>query len=455
MDYQEALNILTPLHQEKLLEYWEDLSSIQQQNLLSQIEKLHIPTLQMQQELLLLPEHHSRSILPFTNYTTAGSKQDFETGKEMIARGLVGCLIVAGGQGTRLRLDGPKGICPVTKIRHKNLFQLFAEKVIAAGKQAQRLLPLAIMTSPLNHNATVTFFENNRLFGLDPSQLSFFTQETLPFLDDDGNLFLQSPDSIAEGPDGNGGALHQFFHQGIWNEWHGKGVNYMNFVLIDNPLADPFDAELVGRHQRVGGDVIIKATPKSHPKESVGVLAKEGNHTVVIEYTELGQNERTATQPDGSLVYSLANISLFSFSMDFIKRLATNSKHPMPLHRAHKDTVKSNIAKPLKAWKFEKFIFDVLPQANGVEALVYPRERCFAPLKQFSGDNSIETVASAIEANDRYALESITGMPCTISPLEVAQEFYYPTPNIIKTWHNRSVTQVGYIETGHKNWSEI
>ncbi|MEI8365775.1 MAG: UTP--glucose-1-phosphate uridylyltransferase [Parachlamydiaceae bacterium] len=456
MDYQAALELLTPLGQGHLLQYWEDLSSEQQTHLLAQIERLDVSLLAKQQQLLLTLEHPPRVFEPFPNFDVSGNKQDIEKGKEMIAHGLVGCLIIAGGQASRLHLDGPKGVCPITAIRHKSLFQLFAEKIIAAGKQAKRHLPVAIMTSPLNHDATVAFFEKNHLFGLDPHQLSFFSQAVLPLLDERGNLFLQTTDTIAEGPDGNGGALHQFYKNKLWQSWHKQGVQYLNFVLIDNPLADPFDAGLIGYHQRAGGEIVVKVTTKETPEESVGILVKEKYHAAVVEYTELDDKARTATNAEGSLKYSLANISLFSFTMDFIKNSAVDTNHPLPLHKAHKAVKYLNAEgmtvqadKPM-AWKFEKFIFDILPRAAKVSALVYPREQSFAPLKQFSGDDSFEMVTAAIEANDRRILESVTGTPCTVTPLEISQDFYYPTEELLTTWHGRTVTQSGYIEAALK-----
>ena len=427
------------------------LSTAQSEKLSAQLNRVDLSILHVQQQLLHSSKPPTKSISPFDNFALAGNAQDLQRGKEMIAQGLVGCLIVAGGQGTRLRFEGPKGMCPVTKIHHKTLFQVFAEKVVAAGKQAQRLLPLAIMTSPQNHEATVSYFEKNQLFGLDRKQLNFFCQDVLPLLDMHGNLFLETPDTLATGPDGNGGAIHQFFNQGIWTDWHKQGVRYLNFVLIDNPLADPFDAELVGFHQKSHSDIVVKATLRRDEAENVGILVKDHGRAAVVEYSELDHDARMETNADGTLRYPIANISLFSFSMDFIKDVVHTKKTMMPLHKAFKavkylgaDGTTVQAEKPM-AWKFEKFIFDLLPAASKVDALIYPREQCFAPLKNFSGLDSLETVPDAIEENDRQALATITGAPCTASPLEISQDFYYPTPELINMWRNRHVKHSGYI----------
>ena len=148
----------------------------------------------------------------------------------------MGCLIVAGGQGTRLNFNRPKGMYPVTPVHHKSLFQLFAEKVAAAGKQANCPLPLAIMTSPANDETIRAFFHEHHYFGLAESQVFFFTQKQLPFLDKEGNMFLETPYTISKGPDGNGSSLRYFSKAAFGKNGKRGGVEQLNYILIDNPL---------------------------------------------------------------------------------------------------------------------------------------------------------------------------------------------------------------------------
>ena len=447
MRLTEAQTLLDSIDQGHLLRYWDILSDEDKTDLLSQISKLDVPMFREEQRLINATETTTSPIAPFTDFDMSGNEADIQSGKQMIAQGLIGCLIVAGGQGTRLRFDGPKGLFPITAIKQKTLFQLFVEKTVAASKQARRPLPIAIMTSLQNHAATVQYFEENDRFGLEKEQLSFFTQESLPLLDQSGNLFLETPSTIAEGPDGNGGALHHFYHSGIWQEWHRRGVRYLNFIVIDNPLADPFDAELLGYQERLGSDVVVKCTLKRHAQEKVGVLAKEKDKVVVVEYSEMSDSEKTAVDDRDSLSYCCANLSLFCFQMDAIQRLA---KFSMPLHKAFKAVKyldeEGKIVQPDKpmSWKFEKFIFDILPHVSKVDALLYPREVCFAPLKNHSGDDSIETVRRALQEADRRAYKSVTG---TEPPknIEVSQDFHYPTPELIAKWRGKT-SHSRYIE---------
>lgn len=442
MSFEKAALKLRSIRQEHLLRHWEALDESQRFHLLGQIEALDLELFRRQQSLLAIEADRSDdNYEAFDAYRSCGQRDDQERGLELIASGRLGCLLVAGGQGTRLGFNGPKGIYPVSLIKHKSLFQLFAEKTVAAGKRAGRQLPLAVMTSPLNHEATVDFFQQHGNFGLSPEQLSFFSQSTLPFLDVSGNLFLERPDSIAMGPDGNGSSLQGLIDAGIWQKWKLSGVQYLNYILIDNPIADPFDAELVGYHSRQGGEITVKCTPRLTADEKVGLLVWRGKQLEVVEYSELPERERLAKLPDGSLKHVCANISLFCFSADFIDRLQGAS---LPLHLAFKDVT----ALQTKAWKFEKFIFDVLPIARHVQALMYPREACFSPLK--NGDD-FPRVQKALQCMDRTVYGRIAGLPPPDRPFELSQDFYYPTPHLLAEWHHKQLPDQDYISPDSKN----
>lgn len=447
-NYSQTLEKLSAIGQQHLLAHWKKLSFSKQHSLLQQIDLLKLDTFKTLQDMILqkkgpLESIDIEAIAPFTDFSFSGNHSDAEEGKKLMAANQCGTLIMAGGQGTRLRFDGPKGMFPVSKIKNKSLFQLFAEKTAAASKQAGCLLPIAIMTSPLNHKMTLNFFEEHHHFGLDLQQISFFSQSMLPFLDENGNLFLEEIDKIAEGPDGNGSSLMHFVESGLWDRWNAQGVRYVNFVLIDNPLADPFDAELIGYHHHSQCDVTVKCCLRIDPAENVGILVKKNNALHVVEYTEMPKSEQTATLATGELKHACANLSLFCFSMDHIKLLAENNKK-MPLHLAHKGV--KTIGKELMAWKFEQFIFDVLPMSNKVEALIYPREFCFSPLKNEEGPNSVAAVQEALQNLDRITIEKITGIKPSKRVFELAQEFYYPTPELFAHWKDKNLPPQDYIE---------
>jgi UDP-N-acetylglucosamine/UDP-N-acetylgalactosamine diphosphorylase len=445
------MNILSMYGQKGMKEQIAKLSSDAKKSLLEQIEGVHIDTLLRQRAVLYQPQHQQREVSPFYTFARSGNVANKERGLDAIASGQVACLIVAGGQGTRLGFSGPKGMFPITPVKKKSLFQLFAEKTVAASRMANTPLSIAIMTSPINHEETVHFYTANNYFGLTPQQVSFFPQQMLPFLDAEGSLFLSSPEKLAEGPDGNGGALHNLVHSGIWKQWLHHGISYVNVVLVDNALADPFDAELVGYMIEQHDDVAIKCTLRTDESENVGVIAQEKGKVVVVEYTEMPKSEYTSRTEDGQLRYNCANLSLFCMRMDFIKSVA-QKPDLLPLHKAFKATpyVDGNgtVVTPTKpnAWKFERFIFDILTASTKTGVLVYPREACFAPLKNGSGPYSPETVQADIEARDRAVLREVYGIEPAKGPLELSQDFHYPTASLLKKWKGKKVAPTGYLE---------
>jgi len=440
------------IEHQHLLRFWNALTVDEQTQLLAQIKEIDSNTIFLQRKLIAQKEQTLGVLTSFKDFANRGSEANLKIGKQLISEGKVGCLIVAGGQGSRLNCEGPKGLFPITSIKKKSLFQLFCERVLAASKQAKRPLFLAIMTSPVNHKETVKNFEENHFFGLDSTQVFFFSQDEIPLLDQTGNLFLESPSKIASGPDGNAASLKYFVEKGIWSKWYREGVRYLNYVHIDNPLADPFDAELSGFHHVEQSDVVMKCISRNDPLEKLGVILKKDNILSVVEYSEIAPSERDAREPDGSLKHLCGNISIFSFKMDFVREVAMNYDQ-LPFHKAWKAVKyltpegKTKMADKPMAWKFEKFIFDVLPFARSIKALLYPREECFAPLKNASGDDSIATVRPALEQYDRQVFFHISGMAPPLSKtFELDPQFYYPTPELLEKWKGLPLPDASYID---------
>ncbi len=346
-----------------------------------QLKAIDFDLLKRQQALLLSQEERTTQYTPFLEYSEAGSEKKKKIGQELLKEGAVGCLIVAGGQGSRLGFDGPKGLYPL--VGEKTLFQLILEK----GCKGR---PVAIMTSPTNHKATVDYFLKNDSFGLG-DKLSIFLQSELPILQDDGRLFMENATKLATGPNGNGIALQRLVEEGIAEKWRESGVRYITLIPVDNPLADPFDPELIGHHHLTESEVTVKCIKRGDPNEKVGVMVETPRGVEVVEYSELPDQVRNSKLDNGALEYPCANISLFCFSLPFAERVALEE---LPLHLAHKK-VKS-IEGEIMGWKFETFIFDVLPLAKKVTALVYPRERCFAPLKEANGAFGPDAVRQAL-----------------------------------------------------------
>lgn len=363
---------------------------------------------------------------------SSGSESDRIFGQKLISEGRMGCLILAGGQGTRLGADRPKGTFPVSVIKNKSLFQIFFEKTKAASKWAGRPLCIAVMTSPLNHEETVAFLKKHHWFGLSESQVFFFSQKMLPFLDVEGNYLLNDEGKKVEGPAGNGEALKDFYQSGIGEKWRQEGIEFLNVIPIDNPLADPFDAELCGFHARCKNEVTIKAVPRRFEEEKVGLIIEKRGKVKVIEYSELSEIQKKSTHP--------ANAGLFCFSMDFISKVL---EVELPQHRSHKWV--PSLSK--MAWKSETYIFDLLEYADKIGVLLYPRKKAFAPLKESAGEFGLEGVQKALLASDRETYFQISGIMPSEKKFELDQAFYYPTPELLKQWKGKPLPEQTYIES--------
>lgn len=401
---------LLDLGQSSLTQLLEDLSlsETDREGLLKQIEQIdHAKWARLQQARLepiqpIQPPYYPFQPIPYASIDS----HILEAGHRTIANGAVGCLVVAGGQGTRLGFDGPKGAYPLTP---KSLFELLAERIAGLQQLYDRSLPLAMMTSPSNDQATQEFFQKKHLHRLIP-QVEFFSQGMLPLLTQTGELFLTPSAQLAEGPDGNGAALSAFYHSGIWSRWKEQGVQSLLFIQIDNALADPYDAALVGLHHLNRQDISLKCVQRRDPEEPVGVLVAKEERIYVVEYSEMDAAERFAIDAQGELKYKYANISLFCFSMDFIQLIATEFSKAMPLHLAKKQAMALRMREGirsiecLEALKGEYFIFDVLPLAQHVQVVDYPREICFAPLKNQTGKDSPEAVKQALRSQLPYLI---------------------------------------------------
>lgn len=440
----EAFEKLHAIGEERLLRNWEGLESAQKESLLRQISHLDIVFFHRQQEELLQPQKQSFTYKPFTSYFFTGNPTDFENGKIAVKEGKCACIVLAGGQGSRLRCEGPKGCVPITNVKRKTLFQHLAGKIRAASIQAGIPLQIAIMTSPLNHVETEHYFVKNAFFGLDPRQLTFFYQRMWPFLNFDGHLFLQSPDQIARGPNGNGGMFRRFVEIGLWQKWQEMGIEIVNIISVDNPLALPFDHELIGFQKRLQSDAVVKTSFRKSPEEKVGIVVNFENKPAVIEYSELIESQNK-DQAD-----VVANLGMYSFTLSFIKKA---SESLLPLHRAKKsvkqllETGEIITPETPNAWKFEEFIFDVLPLSEKCEALLYPRETIFAPLKNFEGEDSIETVQAALLAFDQQVYARITGKrPPEAAFFELSPSFYYPTDGLLEKWRGKPLPDQEYID---------
>lgn len=318
-------------------------------------------------------------------------------GEQLIADGKVGAFVVAGGQGTRLGFDGPKGCYEITPVQNKPLFQVFAEQILAAGRRAKVSIPWYVMTSHANDIDTRAFFRRNNFFGLNPKDVFFFVQGMMPVFDRRGKLLLAGKSTVAMSPDGHGGSLLALQKSGALADMAQRGVELISYFQVDNPLVQCIDPLFLGLHDLRGAEMSAKALPKRDPMEKLGNFCVVDGKVTVIEYSDMPEDLARACAPDGRLQFSAGSIAIHIISRTFAERLTADGRCELPLHRADKAvpyldesgaTVKPD--EP-NAVKLEMFVFDALPLCT--QSIIYEtsREDEFAPIKNASGDGVLDS----------------------------------------------------------------
>ena len=337
----------------------------------------------------------------YPHWADAGREALYEgagrRGRELLAAGKVGAFLVAGGQGTRLGYDGPKGEYPITPVKNKSLFQVFAEQLLAHVRKAGRVIPWYVMTSDINDVPTRAFFHKHHFFGYPEEAVIFFPQGMMPAFSKDGRLLLAEKDSLALSPDGHGGSLRALKKSGALDDMRRRGVEHLSYFQVDNPLVYCIDPLFLGLHELTGSEMSSKTVPKAHAMERVGNFVVGDGALQVIEYSDLPETLAKQTNGDGSLRFNAGSIGIHVLRVNFIERLNEGGRLRLPWHRAEKKVPfideRGKTVKPDKpnAVKLEQFVFDAIPLAKN--ALVYATERSeeFSPVKNAEGSDSPES----------------------------------------------------------------
>lgn len=318
-------------------------------------------------------------------------------GHELLKGSKIGAFLVAGGQGTRLGYDGPKGEYPVTPIKSKPLFQVFAEQLLAHSRDCRCPIPWYIMTSDINDARTRQFFKDNAYFGYDPRNILFFQQGMMPAFAMDGRMLLAEPDSLALSPDGHGGSLRALAKSGALADMQQRGVEHLSYFQVDNPLVHCIDPLFLGLHDLTGSEMSSKTIPKANALEKVGNFVIGDGVLQVIEYSDLPEALAKQTNPDGSLRFNAGSIAIHALRRSFIERLNQGGRLSLVWHRAEKKVPyvdeggKAVKPETPNAVKLEQFVFDAIPLAKN--AIVYETERAeeFSPVKNAEGVDSPAT----------------------------------------------------------------
>jgi UDP-N-acetylglucosamine/UDP-N-acetylgalactosamine diphosphorylase len=319
-----------------------------------------------------------------------------------LRRGEVAVLLVAGGQGSRLGSDQPKGMFPIGPVSNHSLFRIHAQKVLALRRRYASAVPFLVMTSPATDAETRRFFAEHDYFGLPAEEVWFFVQGTMPALSlATGRLLLEAPGRLFLSPDGHGGTLTALTDSGLLDRLRGRGVRHLFYLQVDNPLVRIGDPAFLGHHIGQRSEASSKVVPKLGPTDKMGIIVQVDDRCTIIEYSDLPAELAHEKDETGRLRLWAGNPAIHVFDVEFLGRV-TRGAERIPFHIARKKVPHiDEQGRPVQpttenALKFERFVFDVLPLAARWIVVEATREGEFAPLKNAEGADSPTAVKQAI-----------------------------------------------------------
>lgn len=422
--YQRHSERLNAAEQRHVLRFWGELSTVEKTALLDDLDQVDlarctplIDRFVTRRPVIELP----RTIEPAPTLPArppaelAGRYREATAlGEQLIRDGRVAAFTVAGGQGTRLGYDGPKGGFRISPIREACLFQIFAENLLGIERRYGRRPRWYVMTSPANHAATIAIFERAAWFGLRGDEVTFFVQAQMPAFMPDGRIALERKHRIALSPDGHGGSLAALAAGGALRDMRDRGIEIISYFQVDNPLVKAIDPLFVGLHRASSSEMSSKAVTKAHDLERVGNFCLVDGRLTVIEYSDLPESLATAHESDGRRRFDAGSIAIHLLDRAFVERLTTpGSPVELPWHRADKkvaivdpDTGAAIAPASPNVVKLEAFVFDAIPLAKNPLVLMTPREEEFSPVKNAEGADSPATTRRDLVRRAAHWLEA-------------------------------------------------
>ena len=402
MNYERAQAYLKEHGQSQLLDYYGELSESERSRLLTQIEYTNFNIIK---NISAKPAEKLGKISPPANTVSvqeaARRRIQFEAvGLNMLSEGKVGAVLLAGGQGSRLGYDGPKGTFNIGVTRELSIFEQLMNNISAVTNITGRTFPLFIMTSTVNDKTTRDFFEAHNYFGYLRDEIHFFIQDIAPACDYNGKVFLDGKGSVSLMPNGNGGWYSSLVNNGLGRILERDNVEWLNVFGVDNVLQKICDPAFIGatilKRCRCGAKVVKKTSPD----ERVGVLCNQDGKPSIVEYFEMPENLKNKTKK-GELVYRYGVILNYLFNVHDLN-LTLSGK--LPYHLADKaiahmeNGVRVTPSKPC-GYKFETLVVDMVKLMGSCLAYEVEREREFAPVKNASGVDSVDTARELLRKN--------------------------------------------------------
>lgn len=390
--------------QAHVFRFWDELDADGRERLLSDLAQVDFPLMERLAETWIRQSPEAETFtkidpvpcIPLVDPARQDARRALAAGEDALRAGRVGMFLVAGGQGTRLGFDGPKGSYPIGGLTGKSLFQYHAEKILNLERRYGCTLPWYIMVSRSNGPATREYFEAHGYFGLGPENVYFITQHMVPCVDDAGKFMLEARDRLAMNPNGHGGCIQAMVEGGVLADARRRGIDTLSFFQVDNWAVKVADPYFIGYHLLSNAEMSSKNHRKHAPRESVGVHCICDGVYHVIEYSELDiYPQLLETDAQGNVVYYAGNPAIHILSVDFVQRVYDNFDR-FPWHLAHKKIPyideSGQVVSPAapNGYKFETFVFDALRMTNhGPVALEIEPPGEYTPTKQFDGPNSV------------------------------------------------------------------
>ena len=406
MNFNEAKAKLEALGQSHLLRWYDELGDMEQEALLAQIDALDPSLLEVFAKYGADGEAQRGRLEPLGALTIGEieeNRERFETaGLEAIRQGKIGAVLLAGGMGTRLGFDKPKGMYNIGKTHPLYIFECLIRNLMEVVDKAGTFVPLFIMTSEKNDEDTREFFEEQKYFGYNPEYVHFFVQDMAPAVDPDGKILLEEKGRIATSPNGNGGWFSSMAKAGLLGFLQREGIEWLNIFAVDNVLQRIADPCFVGATLLSGSESGAKVVAKADPQERVGVLCLEDGAPSIVEYYEMTEEMITRREPDGRLSYNFGVILNYLFRTDRLTELLGSS---LQTHVVNKKVPfideTGSLVKPDKpnAYKFETLVLDMVHQQRSCLSYEVERDKEFAPIKNPDGVDSVVSAQALLEAN--------------------------------------------------------
>jgi len=438
MNYAEAQAALRGCGQEHVLAFWKQLGKKDRESLLAQVSTIDPKSVKQCAASLAkgveVPDSSKGKAPKVAVLKGVALKKAIAAGERELESGRVAALLVAGGQGSRLGYDGPKGAYPIGPISNRPLFWFHARKILGRGTLYGKRIPWYVMTSEANNDATIKCFEQYDYFGLDRKDVFFFTQGMWPGMTKDGKIILDAPGHVFMSPDGHGGLLAALKRSGALADMKRRGITSVFFFQVDNPLVEIADPAFIGYHVLNRSEYSLKLCAKRDPKEKVGMPMQFGQQYRMVEYTEMTDEQCNRKGKDGQLYFLYGSPAIHVFDRAFLEREASKA---MPLHLAFKKIpyvdAKGKVVKPTEpnCYKFEKFIFDILPNAKRAAFLAFDQKDEFSPVKNAEGPDSPATCKADMRAKWVRWLEAAGIAVSDDLPVEIDPGLY-PNAEVVR-----------------------